>query len=211
MAASAAEHALERKIIDPADETPENYALVIRASHRRTLEQIVATGRWLIRAKARLKGTFCHMFPEDAHAVARPVPFARRTAECFMAIASYSRFIGANAQSIAHGHPVTPNVPSAVSATLPATWAVLYQLQRLPEPRFDEALRLGKITPTMTVAAARALVSRSPKVKRAVRVPFPPWQRRLERMVRHTLRTVAAAQIQAVITPILAEGKETST
>ena len=86
----------------------ETYAQAIRRAVSSTVESIIETGRLLINAKAELAhGEFGAMVADD-------LPFAKRTAQMYMAIANDARLTKTN-----HG------------SLLPASWRTLYELSRL--------------------------------------------------------------------------------
>jgi hypothetical protein len=96
----------------------------ITARWKDSVEAIIAVGKLLLTAKADLAhGDFEAMVRDD-------LPFKERTAERLMAIAS-NKFL-AN--------------PAHVSL-LPASWATLYQLSRLPDELLGRALSEGAIHP----------------------------------------------------------------
>jgi hypothetical protein len=123
-----------------ADNLPTNtrsrqeWAAVICADWRKSIDSIIQTGRDLAAAKAELPhGEFSQMVRED-------LPFVERTAESLMRVAV---------------HPVIAN-PQSTSG-LPVSWAVLSELSRLKEADFRDALGDGLVKPQTSLRAARAI------------------------------------------------------
>lgn len=114
----------------------EEWAAVINADWRKSIESIMQTGRDLLRAKEDLpNGQFGQMIKED-------LGFGRRVAQHLMRIVA---------------HPMIGDAKT--SAHLPASWNVLYELSRLSEEDFKWAEAKGLIGPDTTVRKARGLKS----------------------------------------------------
>lgn len=94
------------------------------------LAAIFAIGNFLIKAKEDLdRGEFIPMIEND-------LPFTRRTASMFMAIARDQRL--SNGKSISH---------------LPPHWGTLYKITRLEDEVFERLIINGTISPDCTYAA----------------------------------------------------------
>ena len=118
---------------DEAPQTRQEWAAKITSTYRRSIEAMIATGRYLIAAKDSLAhGEFGKMFEN------KEVPFCARHGQRFIAIASDER--------------ITTHV-----SHLPCDILAVYELTRLSEAEFSEALTAGKIHPEMTRADAEAL------------------------------------------------------
>ena len=92
----------------------ETYAQAIRRAASSTVESIIETGRLLINAKAALAhGEFIAMVADD-------LPFTKRTAQRFMAIASCARIANATHVSL-----------------LPPSWGTLYELSKLSDDEWQ--------------------------------------------------------------------------
>lgn len=112
----------------------QEWAAVINADWRKSIESIIQTGRDLIAAKSELPhGEFMVMIEQD-------LPFSVGAAEQLMRIAK---------------HPVLGN--SANSANLPSRWSTLLELADLTEWQITNAQEKGLITPATGVKAARAI------------------------------------------------------
>jgi hypothetical protein len=127
----------------------EFWAERIRTSLSRSIESIIQAGRDLIEAKAKLEhGEWERMFDDEL------LPFGARTARRLMAIAN---------------HPILSNRTHA--SDLPSSWMTLYELSRVPEPKLEEALSSGTITPEMPRKAVAALIDRA---EQEAAGPFDP-------------------------------------
>ena len=125
----------------PNTRTREEWAQVINADWRKSIESIIQTGRDLAAAKAELPhGEFGKMVDQD-------LIFTIQTADKLMKVA---------------GHPAIANY--ATSRNLPPSWTVLSQLTSLSEADFTDAQERGLVTPDTTIRDARA-VTRSYKDK----------------------------------------------
>lgn len=144
--------------------TRQEWAEVINADWRKSIESIIQTGRDLMQAKDDLpNGQFGHMIKED-------LCFSARTAQRLMHIARH------------------PEIGNATPAShLPPSWAVLHELARLTPEDFREAKERGLITPVTTRREARQLATdmRAPEA-----LPVPTEARRL---AKETGRFVAAS------------------
>jgi phage tail protein X len=119
--------------------TRAQWAAHIRATHKATIaacvEAILKLGRALAAAKKALPhGTFLKMIDND-------LPFTASTAQRLMAIAA------------------DPKMSKAAHAQhLPAAWPTLYELTRLLEETFAQAVSVGAIHPRMTRKDASRIV-----------------------------------------------------
>jgi hypothetical protein len=110
------------------------WAAVIRAAHTTTVEAILKLGRALTDAKGELEhGEFLAMIKTD-------LPFDASTAQRLMKIASDPRL----------QKPHTAQL-------LPASWGTLYELTKLPDAQFEQAVATGAIRPSMTRADVSTL------------------------------------------------------
>ena len=99
----------------------------IVARWNKSKEAVVATGQALLQAKADLRpGIFLEMIEQD-------LPFSTRSAQRFMKIASDSRLSD-----------------TAYAPFLPSAWTALYELIKLSDADFAQALKSGLINPDMT-------------------------------------------------------------
>jgi hypothetical protein len=101
----------------------------------KAVEAVFALGRALIEAKddpAIPHGDWERMFTGHPDAVAEPVRFSIRTAQCLMCIAS---------------HPLLSKAQHV--ALLPPSWGTLDELTRVPAAVLEAALEDGRIRPDM--------------------------------------------------------------
>jgi hypothetical protein len=117
-----------------AVKTRAQWAAAIRAAHRKTVAAFLKTGRMLIAAKKALPhGAFLEMIKRD-------LPFTASTAQRLMKIAA------------------DPKMRKAAHAQhLPKAWPTLYELTKLPDAAFKQALSSGAIHPHMTRGDVRAI------------------------------------------------------
>jgi hypothetical protein len=121
----------------------EYWAPKIHAEWRKSVEGVLGVGRQLIAAKKACEhGEFLRLFKGQENAVANPVPFAERSAQRLMVVAS---------------HPVLSN-PTHVS-DLPQSWGTLYELTKLEDEQIIAGIKAGEITADTTRADAAALRS----------------------------------------------------
>ena len=107
--------------------TRAQWAREIAARWNKSKEAVIATGRALLEAKADLRaGIFLEMIEQD-------LPFSTRSAQRFMKIASDPRLSDA-----------------AYAPFLPSAWTALYELIKLSDEEFAQALKSGLINPKMT-------------------------------------------------------------
>lgn len=116
--------------------TRDEWAEVINADWRKSIEGIIQTGRDLIDAKGEIpEGEFMEMIEMD-------LSFGQSTANKLMTIAR---------------HPVITN--SAAAATLPQSWTVLSELTALSAEDFGDAQERGLIGADIGSRKARAIQS----------------------------------------------------
>lgn len=114
--------------------TRQEWAAIINADWRKSIESIIQTGRDLISAKEQLEdGTFHKMIEKD-------LPFSIRMSQRLMAIAR---------------HPKISN--AAQSPRLPSSWYVLSELAKLSPEDFSDAERKGLITDKTSRSSAEAI------------------------------------------------------
>lgn len=115
--------------------TRKEWAEIINADWRKSIDSIIQTGRDLATAKEELPhGEFIKMIEGE-------LPFSRRTATSLMSIAAL------------------PAVSNGMSSShLPPSWSVLAELTKLTASDFSEAQKRGLITPQTNVRQARAVV-----------------------------------------------------
>lgn len=114
--------------------TREQWAEVINADWRKSIESIVQTGRHLIESKNELSaGEFGKMIASD-------LDFSQTTAMSLIKIAR---------------HPVIAE--NQAPDFLPVSWAVLYELSHLQPEDFEDAASKGLITPQTSMRAGRAI------------------------------------------------------
>lgn len=151
----------------------QQWAEIIGADWRKSIDSILQTGRDLIAAKAELPhGEFMAM-------VAADLPFSQDVANNLMGVAR---------------HPAITN--SDNSRNLPATFSVLVELSQLSEADFNDAREKGLITPDLKVKAARSIAGAYNKPEGEVvggaqhMLPSPNEARQI---ARETNRLVAAS------------------
>ena len=132
--------------------TRDEYAEKIVAGWNKTRDGILEAGHWLIEAKANLEhGEYLPMIEEQ-------LPFSERTAQRLTAIAD---------------SPLMTNTTHG--PYLPPSWRTLYEISRLDESTFIEAIEAGVICPEMErndLASWRKAINRPKKLKQiAARVP----------------------------------------
>jgi hypothetical protein len=109
-----------------------HWAANIRAAHKQTVAAFLTTGRVLIAAKKALPhGTFLEM-------ISRDLPFTASTAQRLMKIAG------------------DPKMRRSAQL-LPSSWPTLYELTKLPDAAFKQAVTSGSINSTMTRQQARSV------------------------------------------------------
>jgi hypothetical protein len=148
--------------------TRAQWAARIRAAHKETVEAILKLGRMLSAAKEGPKklphGEFLKMIETD-------LPFTASTAQRLMKIAADPKI--ANAARAQH---------------LPPHWGALYELTKVPEHTFDEAMATGVVNPKMTREDAKAInivtVSKPPEISHVNIVVRESPQRSLPSSVR---------------------------
>src|SRR5437763_1377640 len=114
-----------------AVKTRAQWAAEINAAHKQSIEGVMKIGRTLIAAKKALEhGAFQKMIAAD-------LPFDASTAQRLMKIARDPRL-----RKAAHGQ------------LLPASWRTLYELTKLPDATFAQAVSAGAINPQTTRAQA---------------------------------------------------------
>lgn len=112
----------------------QQWAEIIGADWRQSIESIIQTGRDLIAAKSELPhGEFMKMVESE-------LPFKRTLADDLMRVAN---------------HPQISNYRN--SGNLPATFSVLVELASLSEEQFLDAQEKGLITPDLKVKPARSI------------------------------------------------------
>jgi hypothetical protein len=118
-----------------------DWAEEINASYRKSIEGILKMGLTLIAAKDALDhGQFLEMIEHD-------LPFEASTAERLMKIAR------------------DPRITNAAHAQfLPMAWGTLYELSKLPDAAFEQAVSSGDINPKMTRTEAVQLAAPSRNV-----------------------------------------------
>jgi N6-adenosine-specific RNA methylase IME4 len=110
----------------PRDDEARQWAERITACWRASVTAIVDVGRLLMDAKAALPhGSFGQMIELD-------LPFTARTAQMLMAIAADPRLT--NPKHVSH---------------LPASWGTLYEISKLDDRQFNDAIADGTIKPDM--------------------------------------------------------------
>ncbi|MCG8560768.1 MAG: hypothetical protein MI824_13280 [Hyphomicrobiales bacterium] len=113
--------------VSKRQKTRAQWAREIVTRWNKSKEAVVATGQALLQAKADLRpGIFLEMIEQD-------LPFSTRSAQRFMKIASDSRLSDA-----------------AYAPFLPSAWTALYELIKLSDTDFAQALKSGLINPDMT-------------------------------------------------------------
>jgi Protein of unknown function (DUF3102) len=107
--------------------TRAQWAAEIRAAHKQSIDGILKMGRTLIAAKKALEhGAFEKMIGSD-------LPFDASTAQRLMKIAR------------------DPRIRKAARVqVLPMAWGTLYELTKLPDATFEQAISSGRIHPEMT-------------------------------------------------------------
>jgi hypothetical protein len=114
--------------------TRSDFAAEIIAASKQTIEGILKLGHTLIAAKAALDhGQFLEMIEHD-------LPFTSSTAERLMKIAADSRITN-----------------TAHAQLLPFAWGTLYEISKLDDSAFEQALSSGAINPRMTREQARTV------------------------------------------------------
>lgn len=154
--------------------TREQWAAVINADWRKSMEGIVQTGRDLTDAKSELEPA------EFAAMVQTDLFFGRNTAYRLINLAS------------------DPNIASVAPAQLPPSWSVLSELRHLSEDDFAEAVSSGLITPQTGKREARAIAG-AYKAPEGATVGDPtkpamlPSPKEARKIARATGRLVAAS------------------
>jgi Protein of unknown function (DUF3102) len=138
--------------------TRAQWAAEISAAHQQSIEGILKMGRTLIAAKKALShGEFTKMIDRD-------LPFDTSTAQRLMKIARDPRLRKA-----------------ARVQLLPRAWSALYELTKLSDATFKQAISSGAINPQMTRNEARTVRV----VSHPVRIVTP----RTVRVLSHIVRT----------------------
>lgn len=175
-----------------ASKTRREWAAVINADWRKSIESIIQTGRDLIAAKKDLpNGQFGEMINTD-------LDFGPRTAQNLMDIATHPSITNANDRS-----------------RLPARWTVLRHLARLSEEDFDWAQERGLLNPNMSTGAADAIrKAREPNedtiVRAAINDRHLPKPSEARDIARETGRFVAASDGRVYSGATEEEGAEAS-
>lgn len=133
------------ELLPPSEQSgrAEDWAPRISAQLRKSVESIIEAGRLLIEAKAACEhGEFLRLFNDHRDPVADCLPFGRPTGTKLMAIAR-----SAAITKCAHVH------------TLPCSWGTLYELSRIPEADFIDAIETGRITPELKRSEVRKLIT----------------------------------------------------
>ncbi len=140
--------------------TRAQWAAEVRAAQEQHYQSFLNIGRVLNRAKRALKhGTFLEMINND-------FSFSASTAQRLMAIARDPRL-----QKAAHGR------------LLPTSWRTNYELTKLDDAYFENALASGAINPQMTRAdakRARTVTIHSSKSEAPGKVVVPIYTRKQE-------------------------------
>src|ERR1051326_8538009 len=130
-------------VIDPDPKTPDEYAARITACWRKSAEDFIEAGRWLIRAKNELDhGQFGDMIEAS-------LPFGASTAQRLMIVAA---------------DPWITN-PAHVQH-LPPHWGTLYEISKLDETQRDEMVAAGTISPAMERRAIATIVKQERRTER---------------------------------------------
>jgi Protein of unknown function (DUF3102) len=126
------------------------WSRLICAAWQKSTTAIIETGRLLIQAKDSLEhGQWLEM-------VGAELPFAERTAQRLMAIAS---------------NPVMAN--AAHASLLPPSWMTLYELTKVPHSQLEAKLSDGSINPRMERRDVAALLPNARQIKPGA-APSPP-------------------------------------
>jgi hypothetical protein len=130
---------------EPAGDRVEHWKKEIRDTWQCAVESIIATGEQLIEAKEDLKGR------KGAWGkLCDGLPFGDRTAQRLIAIAADHRIADPTRGSL-----------------LPPSWRTLYELTKLDDKSFKQALAKGKINPDMERSDAEKLLEAAkPKIDR---------------------------------------------
>jgi hypothetical protein len=125
---------MEAFAMPKAVKTRRQWAAAVCAAHKQCVDGFFKTGQTLLAANAALPhGTFLKMIEAD-------LPFKARTAQMLMAIARDKRITNTKRASY-----------------LPVAWTTLFELTKLSDAAFEQALRSGSINPEMTRAEAQTL------------------------------------------------------
>jgi hypothetical protein len=117
----------------------DDWAQIIRADFRRSVEGIIAAGKNLMKAITQLDGS------SERQSLLERVGISDRTAQRLMYIANYLRLAN----------------PTHVSR-LPPHWGTLYELAKLPSSVLEAAIIAGSINPEITRKEVRALLNAGP-------------------------------------------------
>ena len=132
------------------------WSRLICAAWQNSTTAIIETGRLLVEAKDSLEhGQWLEM-------VRAELPFAERTAQRLMAIAS---------------NPVIAN--AAHVSLLPASWGTLYELTKLPRVELEAKISDGSINPRLERRDVAALLPNARQISQGHR-PLPPYSDPLE-------------------------------
>jgi hypothetical protein len=149
--------------------TRSDFVEEIWASYRNSVEDILRMGSALIAAKAALAhGCFFEMIHND-------LPFTASTAERLMKIAADSRL-----SNTAHVQ------------LLPAAWGTLYEIAKLNDVAFEQALSSGAINPRMTRGNGVKLLA-APAPAPANKVTAPA--NKVQRCVQHLYKLACDATV----------------
>ena len=133
------------------------WSRLICAAWQKSTTAIIETGRLLIQAKDSLEhGQWLDM-------VRAELPFAERTAQRLMAIAS---------------NPVIAN--AAHVSLLPASWGTLYELTKLPSVELEAKINDGSINPRLERRDVTALLPNARKISSGATPSSTPYPDPLE-------------------------------
>jgi hypothetical protein len=149
----------------------EIWAERILAEYRKSVEAIIAVGRLLIEAKLDCEhGEYLRIFSDSPNPVPKCLPFGQRSGQYLSAIARSGLIT--NTKHASH---------------LPTSWMTLYELSRLPESDFIEAIECGRITPEITRNDVRKLITGG---EESAPVPPPTEKANLLDLIAKTRETV---------------------
>jgi len=133
----------------PKPKTRAQWAARIKTAHKETVGAILKLGGLLLAAKRALaRGAFLKMIEDD-------LPFTASTAQRLMKIADDPRLTDA-----------------AHVQLLPAAWGTLYELTKLPDGTFAQAVSTKTIHPKMTRGEARFIKVKVEAERARVVVPY---------------------------------------
>jgi hypothetical protein len=171
--------------------TRKQWAAAICAAHKRLVANFFQIGETLVAANEALPhGTFLKMIEAD-------LPFTARTAQMLMKIARDKRIANAKRASL-----------------LPLAWGTVYELTKLTNEAFEQALRSGAINPQMTRDAARSVRFQVEYGERSIAVPYyvgaprsepivaaPVYRTQVDEEEEPLMRVVASATPPADVPP----------